>query len=162
MYKLRQAHFDRASKHENQGNLVFFEKNLYQTTNTVSISNPTSLKQPSLTIVSLPHIYLHLIFAILQFEISNLMNWIFLVVWTGIIWLLLPVKFKFKLGNAVHQIGYFKLENCKNQVQIDRGIDWLKLVHDQFFISRIWKWLILGIAKFNRVKQGWLQTAFEN
>ena len=35
-----------------------------------------------------PPIYLHLIFEILQFEISSLMNWIFFLVWTGF---LLPV-----------------------------------------------------------------------
>ena len=31
-------------------------------------------------------------------------------------------KIQFKQGkNPVHQIGLFKLENCKNHVQIDRG-----------------------------------------
>ena len=35
-----------------------------------------------------PFICLHLIFEILQFEISSLMNWIFFLVWTGF---LLPV-----------------------------------------------------------------------
>ena len=36
----------------------------------------------------LPPIYLHLIFAIFQFEISSLMNWIFFLVWTGFFCLL--------------------------------------------------------------------------
>ena len=53
-------------------------------------------------------IYLHLIFGILQFEISSLMNWIFLP----------AVVCKIQ----VHQTGYFKLENYKNRVQIDRRL----------------------------------------
>ena len=63
--------------------------------------------------MSLP-INLHLIFGI--FEISSLMNWIFFQVWTGFFCLLYS-----SLKYPVHQTGYFKLENCKNRVQIDRG-----------------------------------------
>ena len=37
----------------------------------------------SITGIAIPPIYRHLIFAILQFEISSLMNWIFIQVWTG-------------------------------------------------------------------------------
>ena len=34
-------------------------------------------------------------------------------------------KIQFKLGkNPFHQTRYFKLENCKNKVQIDRRIEW--------------------------------------
>ena len=51
------------------------------------------------SLVLYPPISLHLIFAILQFEISSLMNWIFLP----------AVACKIQ----VHQTGYFKLENCK-------------------------------------------------
>ena len=44
-------------------------------------------------------IYLHLIFAILQFEISSLMNYIFFLVWT-LKWIFLPdVACKIKVWN---------------------------------------------------------------
>ena len=66
-----------------------------------------------------PPVYLRLIFVILRFEISSLMNWFFFLVRTGF-FCLLPVKFKFDIDkNGVHHTWYFELENCK--VQIDRG-----------------------------------------
>ena len=69
----------------------------------------------------LPPIHLHLIFAILQIEISSLMNLIFSLFPTEILQATAGRKIQFKLGkNPVYQTRYFKLENCKNQVQIDR------------------------------------------
>ena len=38
--------------------------------------------------------------------------------------------------NPVHQTGYFKLENCKNQVQIDRGSGFPYLT--SIITDRIW------------------------
>ena len=79
----------------------------------------------------IPAIYLHLIFAILQFEISSLMNWIFLPavackiqVWNK------PCK------NLVHWIGDSKLENCKNQLQIDRRTVWGSVISVAEFLIR--------------------------
>ena len=65
---------------------------------------------------------MHLIFAIIQFKISNLMNWIFSLFQTWILQATAGRKIQFKIEkkNPVHQTWYFKLENCKNQVQIDR------------------------------------------
>ena len=62
-----------------------------------------------------PPIYLHLIFPILQFEISNLMNWIFFLVSTGFLLLVLACK-------NPDQTWNFKLENVKNQVQIENAL----------------------------------------
>ena len=64
---------------------------------------------------AIPPIYLHLIFAILQFETSSLRNWIFLpaVACKIQVWNILKIKF----------IKLDSLENCKNWVQIDREID---------------------------------------
>ena len=47
---------------------------------------------------ALPPIYLHLIFDILKFEISSLINWIFFQVWTGFMQATQTVKIHFKLG----------------------------------------------------------------
>ena len=72
---------------------------------------------------NMPPIYLHLIFDILQFEISSLMNWIFFLVWTGFLQATQAVKIQFKLGKkSTLSTQNFKLENVKNQVQIDRGL----------------------------------------
>ena len=60
-----------------------------------------------------PSIYLHLISDILEFEISSL-NWIF----AGYTGSKNPVQTSNK---SSLQTGNFKLENVKNQVQIDRG-----------------------------------------
>jgi hypothetical protein len=69
-----------------------------------------------------PPIYLDLIFTILQFEISSLMNLSFSLFQTGILQATAGRKIQFQLGkNPVYETRYFKLENCKNQVQIDRG-----------------------------------------
>ena len=69
-----------------------------------------------------PPIYLHLIFAILQFEISSSMNFIFSLFQIWILQATADRKIQFKLEKTpVHQTGFFKLENCKKQVQIDRG-----------------------------------------
>ena len=55
-------------------------------------SNTLRDRQPAKTVllrsVALPPIYLHSICAILQFEISSLMNWIFFLAWTGFFCLL--------------------------------------------------------------------------
>ena len=74
----------------------------------------------------LPPIYLH---------------WVFWKVWNSPVWNIqfdeldffsisnldfagYSRKNQFKLGkNPVHQIGYFKLKNCNNQLQIDRRLD---------------------------------------
>jgi hypothetical protein len=51
------------------------------------------------------------------------MNLIFSTFQTWILQTTAGRKMQFKLGkNAVRQNGYLKLESCKNQVQIDRGI----------------------------------------
>ena len=65
-----------------------------------------------------PPIYLYLIFLILQFEISCLMNLIFSIFQTWILQATAGRIIQFKLGkkNLIHQTRYFKLENCKNQV----------------------------------------------
>ena len=69
-----------------------------------------------------PPIYLHLIFAILQFEISSLMIFIFGLFQIWILEATADRKIQFKLEKTpVHQTEFFKLENCKKQVQIDRG-----------------------------------------
>ena len=70
-----------------------------------------------------PPIYLHLIFVILQFELSSSMIWIFTVHisnmnFTNCSRQKIPVQTRKK--HPVHQTQYFKLEHCKNQVQIDR------------------------------------------
>ena len=60
-----------------------------------------------------------LIFGILQFEISSLMNLIFSLFQT---WILQATAGSSNLKkNPVHQTWYFKLENWKNPVQIDKG-----------------------------------------
>jgi hypothetical protein len=64
----------------------------------------------------IPLIYLHLIFDIIEFEVSSLMNWIC----AGYTGSKNPVLTRKK--NPVYQTGNFKLENVKNQVQIDRGL----------------------------------------
>ena len=67
--------------------------------------------------------YNNSIFVILQSEISSLKNLIFSLFQTGILQTTAGRKIQFKLGKkSVHQSGYFKLENCKNQLQIDRGL----------------------------------------
>ena len=59
-------------------------------------------------------IYLHLIFAILQFEISSLMNWIFSLFQTWILQATAGKKIQFKLGkkssssNSIFQTGEFQ------------------------------------------------------
>ena len=64
-----------------------------------------------LRIQALPPIYLHLIFAILQFEISSLMNWIFSLFQTWILQATAGRKIQFKLGkkssssNLIFQAG---------------------------------------------------------
>ena len=68
-------------------------------------------------VTSLPPIYLHLMFAILQFEILSLMNLDF--------YSISNLSFTGYSGqkNSVQtwkQIQFIKLENCKNPVQIDR------------------------------------------
>ena len=80
-----------------------------------------------------PPIYLHLIFAILQFEISSLKNLIFSLFqleFTGYSRQKNPVQTRKK-------IQFIKLENCKNQVQIvwtcDRDIK--KNENDSIFWS---------------------------
>ena len=69
-----------------------------------------------------PPIYLRLIFDILQFEISSLMDWIF-AGYTG-------SKTQVETGgkNQVQQTRIFKLEIVKKQVQIIRrtGMSYLK------------------------------------
>ena len=72
-----------------------------------------------------PPIYLHLTFAIVQFEISN---WIFSVFKTWILQATADRKIK-----TVKQTWYFKLDNFENQVKIDRGI-----VTDLTRFSRFW------------------------
>ena len=49
-------------------------------------------------------IYLHLIFDILEFEISSLMNWIFFLGWTGFLQATQTVKIEFKLGKNIQFI----------------------------------------------------------
>ena len=67
-------------------------------------------------IIPTPPIYLHSIFAILQFELLS-----FSLFQTWILQAAADRKIQFKLEkNPVHQTQYFKLENCKNRVQIDR------------------------------------------
>ena len=59
-----------------------------------------------------------LVFAILQFEISSLMNLIFILFQTWILQATAEQAEKSSSNwekNSVHQTGYFKLENCKNQ-----------------------------------------------
>jgi hypothetical protein len=81
------------------------------------------LKFDTISEISLPSIFLHLIITILQFEISSLMNLIFNLFQTWILQAAAGKKIQFKLGkNPVDLTGYFKLENCKNQVQINRGL----------------------------------------
>jgi hypothetical protein len=63
-----------------------------------------------LTEIKVINLDLHLIFDILQFEIWNLMNWIF----AGYTCRKNPVQTRKK-------IQLIKLENFKNQVQIDMG-----------------------------------------
>ena len=46
----------------------------------------------------IPAIYVNLIFTILQFEISSLMNWIFSLFQTWILQAIAGIKIKFKLG----------------------------------------------------------------
>ena len=62
---------------------------------------------------------LHLIFAILQFETFSLTTW-FLVYFKVRFYKLQQAETSSSTWgkNPVHQTGYFKLENCKNQVQI--------------------------------------------
>ena len=59
-------------------------------------------------------------FSNLQFEISSLMNCIFSLFQTWIFYQATAGrKIQFNLGKIpVHQTWYFKLDNCKNQVQI--------------------------------------------
>ena len=87
------------------------------------------------TIPSSLLIYLHLIFDILQFEISSLMNWIFFIVWNGLLQTTQAVKIQFKLGKkSTLSTQNFKLENVKNQVQIDRmSNSFNSKVHDLWF-----------------------------
>ena len=55
-------------------------------------------------------------------KFSSLMNLFFSLFQTWILQATAGKKKWFKMGkNPVHQTWYFKLENCKNQVQIDRG-----------------------------------------
>jgi hypothetical protein len=77
-----------------------------------------------------PPIYMQLIFAILQFEISNLMNRIF---FPSLNWIFLPaVACKIQVWSRLKikfiKLDIFKLENWKNQVQIDGGILFLLFV----------------------------------
>ena len=94
-------------------------------------------------IAGIPTIYLHLIFTILQFEISSLMNWIF---FPSLNWIFLPaVACKIPVWNQVHQTWIFKLENCKNRVQINRwssshcssSANWMQIVWNISFYFKI-------------------------
>ena len=70
-----------------------------------------------------PPIYLHSIFEILHFEISSLMNLIFSLFQTWILQARASRKIQIKLDkNPAHPTGYLTRDNCKNQVQIDRGL----------------------------------------
>ena len=67
-------------------------------------------------------IYLHPIFAILQFEISSLINWIFSLFQTGILQAAESRKIQFKLGKKIKLIK-FDISNwriAKKQVQMNR------------------------------------------
>ena len=69
-----------------------------------------------------PPIYPHLIFAIVQFDISSLMNFFFILFQTWTLQATAGRKIQFKLGkNPIHLTRYFRLENVKNQVLIDMG-----------------------------------------
>ena len=75
-----------------------------------------------------------MIFAILQFETSSLMNWILSLFQTWILQSRAVRKIQFKLGkNPVNTTWYFKLENCTNQVQIKRRTAWGKTVLELFY-----------------------------
>ena len=101
-----------------------YEFFLYKSWQVLGANIPRSRKSPGRQRLGNPPIYLHLIFDILQFEISSLMNWIFFLVWTGFLQATQAVKIQLKLGkNPIHQTRNFKLENVKNQVQIDRGCE---------------------------------------
>ena len=65
------------------------------------------IRQVSVLVTTYPPIYLHLIFDILQFEISSLINWI-IAGYTGSKY---PVQTWKK--NPVRQTRNFKLENVK-------------------------------------------------
>ena len=65
------------------------------------------IRQVSVLVTTYPPIYLHLIFDILQFEISSLMNWIIFLVWTGLLQATQAVNIQFKLGKIIR---YVKLE----------------------------------------------------
>ena len=74
-----------------------------------------------------PPIYLHSIFEILLFEILSLMNLNFSRFKTWILRTTSGRKIHYQLGKkSSYETRYFKLENCKNQVQIDRGIGYLE------------------------------------
>ena len=67
-------------------------------------------------------IYLHPIFAILQFEISSLIKWIFSLFPTGILQAAESRKIQFKLGKKIKLIN-FDISNwriAKKQVQMNR------------------------------------------
>ena len=71
-------------------------------------------------------IYLHLIFEILQFEISSLMNWIFFLVWTGFLKATQAVKIQFKLGKKSNwSNSKFKTGECQKSSadRYCRGLD---------------------------------------
>lgn len=73
-----------------------------------------------------PHIYLHSVFAILQFDIASLVNLIFNLCisnlnLTGYSRQKNPVQTR---KNLSHQTRYFKLGNHKNQMQIWAMIPW--------------------------------------
>ena len=108
-------------------------------------------------------IYLNWIFTILQFEISSLMNWIFSLFQTWILQATAGRKIQFKLGkHPVHQTRYFKKENCKNQVQIDRGsifIPWIPCLIWFFFHTRDYWGSESIIRKFNCVPPRKSRTA---
>ena len=100
-------------------------------------------------IIICPPIYLYLIFTIFEFEIIP-------VWWT---WFLVYFKLEFyrlqwtekcssnKEKNAIHQTWYFKVENCKNQVQIDKGYTITWWCKKRIWTSR-WMWNKLKNSSF--------------